>query len=46
MALMAPIVVLVLSIIWTRNKLERKDGIILVIIYILYLAYLISKEIS
>lgn len=46
MGLMAPIVVLILSVLWTRNKLERKDGIILVVIYILYLAYLISKEMA
>ena len=46
MALMAPVMVLVLSIIWTRNKLEKKEGAILVIVYMLYLIYLISKEIS
>jgi cation:H+ antiporter len=46
MALMASITILVLSFVWTRNKLERKDGILMVTIYILYVAYLIAKEIG
>jgi cation:H+ antiporter len=46
MALFAPVMVLVLSLVWTRNKLERHDGITLVLIYVLYLAYLISKELQ
>ena len=46
MALMASITILVLSFVWTRNKLERRDGILMVIIYILYVAYLIAKEIG
>lgn len=46
MALMAPVMVLVLSLLWTRNKLEKKEGTILVIFYILYLFYLITKEIA
>lgn len=46
MALAAPVVLLVLAIVWTRNKLERRDGILLVTIYILYVAYLIAKEMN
>ncbi|GAB0174133.1 MAG: calcium/sodium antiporter [Candidatus Altimarinota bacterium] len=45
MAFIAPVVVLVLSLVWTRNKLERRDGITLVIMYLIYLGYLISEEI-
>jgi cation:H+ antiporter len=44
MALAAPVVLLVLTLIWTRNRLERRDGVLLVTIYILYVAYLIAKE--
>lgn len=46
MALMAPVMVLVLSLLWTRNKLEKKEGTILVLFYVLYLLYLITKEIA
>lgn len=46
MALAAPVVLLVLALVWTRNKLERRDGILLVTIYILYVAYLITKEVG
>ncbi len=46
MALMASVVVLILSFVWTRNRLERRDGIIMVTIYILYVAYLIAKELQ
>lgn len=46
MALMASIVVLILSLVWTRNKLERRDGLLMVTIYILYVAYLIIKELN
>lgn len=46
MALMASVVVLVLSFVWTRNKLERRDGILMITIYILYVAYLITKELG
>jgi cation:H+ antiporter len=46
MVLFAPVMVLVLSLVWTRNKLERHDGITLVLIYILYVTYLIAKEFS
>lgn len=46
MALMASVVVLILSFVWTRNRLERRDGIIMVTIYILYVAYLITKELQ
>jgi Ca2+/Na+ antiporter len=45
MALAAPVVLLVLALIWTRNRLERRDGILLVTIYILYVVYLVVKEI-
>jgi cation:H+ antiporter len=45
-ALLASITVLVLSLVWTRNKLERKDGLVMIVIYIAYVAYLISKEIA
>lgn len=46
MALAAPVVLLVLALVWTRNKLERRDGLLLVTIYILYVAYLITKELQ
>jgi cation:H+ antiporter len=44
MALFAPIVLLILALFWTRNKLERRDGILLMTIYVLYVTYLIVKE--
>jgi cation:H+ antiporter len=43
-ALMASIVVLILAFVWTRNRLGKKDGIVMVSIYILYLIYLIQME--
>jgi cation:H+ antiporter len=46
MALMASVAVLVLSLVWTRNKLERRDGILMITIYILYVGYLIAKELG
>ena len=45
-ALLAPVVLLVFAVIWTRNRLERRDGLFLVTIYILYVAYLIAKEVG
>lgn len=45
-SLMAPVVVLILSLVWTRNRLERRDGVLMVSIYILYVTYLIIKEIQ
>lgn len=46
MALAAPIVVLILALVWTRNRLDRRDGILLVTIYIAYIAYLIMQELK
>ncbi len=46
MALAAPVVLLILAVVWTRNRLERRDGLLLVTIYILYVAYLITKELG
>ncbi len=46
MAMMASVVVLILALVWTRNKLERRDGILMITIYILYVAYLIAKEVG
>jgi cation:H+ antiporter len=44
MALFAPIMVIILSFVWTRNKLERRDGILMITIYVLYVSYLLIKE--
>lgn len=46
MAVAAPIMLMVLGYFWTRNKLERRDGILLVTIYVLYITYLVVKEIQ
>lgn len=46
MALIASVVVLVLSLVWTRNKLERRDGMLMIFLYICYVAYLITKELA
>jgi cation:H+ antiporter len=44
--LMGPIVLLLLSIVWTKNELGRKEGILLFLIYTVYLGYLIAREMS
>lgn len=46
MALFASVAVLVLSLVWTRNRLDRRDGTLMIAIYVLYVAYLIAKEIG
>lgn len=46
MALFASVAVLVLSLVWTRNRLDRRDGTLMIAIYALYVAYLIAKEIG
>ncbi|MBX9809063.1 calcium/sodium antiporter [Candidatus Gracilibacteria bacterium] len=42
--LLGPIVLLLLSLVWTRNSIGKKDGTILMAIYFIYLAYLVSLE--
>jgi cation:H+ antiporter len=46
MALMASLMVVILSFVWTKNRLERRDGVLMVSIYIAYVTYLIIKEIQ
>ncbi len=43
-AIFAPILLLLLSFIWTRNSIWRKEGVLLLITYISYVAYLVSTE--
>jgi cation:H+ antiporter len=45
-SLLAPIVLLILAQVWTKNKIHKKEGIVLLAIYILYTAYLIIKELQ
>lgn len=45
MAIFAPILLLFLSLLWTRNIIWRKEGILLLFTYIVYVGYLISNEI-
>jgi cation:H+ antiporter len=45
-ATFAPIFLLLLSFIWTRNSIWRKEGILLLLAYVGYLAYLISIELQ
>lgn len=42
--LLGPIVLLLLSLVWTRNSIWKKDWTILMAIYFIYLAYLVSLE--
>ena len=42
----APISLLLLSLVWTRNELSKKEGILLMLIYLGYLTYLILLEMS
>lgn len=46
MAIFAPILLLFLSLLWTRNIIWRKEGILLLFTYIVYVGYLISNEIG
>lgn len=46
MAIFAPILLLFLSLLWTRNIIGRKEGILLLFTYIAYVGYLISNEIG
>lgn len=43
--LFAPIALLLLSLVWTRNSIGKKEWSILILVYVLYLAYLIYGEI-
>jgi cation:H+ antiporter len=42
----APISLLLLALVWTKNQLGRNEGILLVFIYILYLTYLVMLEMA
>lgn len=44
-AIFAPILLLLLSFIWTRNSIWRKEGVLLVLCYTAYIAYLIAQEV-
>lgn len=46
MAIFAPILLLFLSLLWTRNIIWRKEGILLLFTYIVYVGYIISNEIG
>ena len=43
-ALSAPIMLLLLALFWTRNSLGKKEWLILISCYVLYVGYLISLE--
>lgn len=45
-SLLAPIALLILAQVWTKNKIHKKEGIVLLAIYILYTTYLIIKELQ
>lgn len=42
--LMGPIALLLLSLVWTKNSIGKKDGMLLMGIYLIYLAYLVYIE--
>ncbi len=44
--LLGPIALLLLSLVWTKNSIGRKEGAILIGLYILYILYLISVELN
>ncbi len=46
MAIAAPIILLFLSLLWTKNQIGKKEGFLLVFIYLLYLVYLIMLELA
>ncbi len=43
-AIFAPILLLLLSFIWTKNSIWRKEWILLIVSYLIYIWYLISME--
>jgi cation:H+ antiporter len=45
-AIFAPILLILLSFIWTKNSIWRKEGVLLILSYIGYIIYLILKEIA
>lgn len=45
-AIFAPILLLLLSFIWTKNSIWRKEGVLLLMAYFFYLWYLIVNELQ
>ncbi len=45
-ATLAPILLLLLSFIWTRNSIWRREGVLLLLAYFGYVVYLISMEVK
>lgn len=45
-AIFAPILLILLSFVWTRNSIWRKEGILLTLSYVIYIIYLIFEEIA
>ena len=43
-AILAPIVLLVLALLWKKNQIGKKEGIVLTLVYVAYLIYLILLE--
>ena len=46
MVIFAPIMLLILSLFWTRNQIGKKEGFLLMFIYAIYLVYLIMLELA
>ena len=44
--IVAPIILLFLSFVWTRNSIGRKEGILLLLVYVIYIWHLVVNEIS
>ncbi|MBP6981678.1 calcium/sodium antiporter [Candidatus Gracilibacteria bacterium] len=43
-SIFAPILLLLLCFIWTKNSIGRKEGFLLILAYVLYIGYLLSVE--
>lgn len=43
-AIFAPILLIILTFIWTKNSIGRKEGILLLMSYVFYIVYLIYSE--
>ncbi len=46
MAFFAPLAIILLAFVWTRNQIGKKEGILLLSVYILYIFYHIGREIG
>ena len=44
LALFAPVILLIMALFWSNNTIWRREGILMITIYMTYIGYLISKE--